>query len=50
MNDFTNLVKQMRIAQKEYFKSRNFTVLEKSKKLERAVDAEINKILNPELF
>lgn len=44
------LVLQMRIAQKEYFKTRSVAALSKSKGLERAVDHEISKFQNPDLF
>lgn len=35
---FFNLVKQMREAQKEYFKTRSMQALDNSRKLEREVD------------
>lgn len=44
------LVGDMRVAQKEYFKSRSAASLSKSKSLERAVDAEIIKYKNPNIF
>lgn len=43
MKDFMKLVEDMRNAQKEYFRTRSRDVLEKSKQLERQVDAEIEK-------
>jgi hypothetical protein len=36
--EFIDLVRQMRTAQKEYFKTRDKGVLERSKSLERQVD------------
>lgn len=36
--DFINLVEQMRIAQKSYFKTRSYESLTKSKSLEKQVD------------
>lgn len=50
MNEFTNLVKAMRTAQKEYFKTKHFSALDKSRRLEREVDAALQKLENPELF
>lgn len=38
MNEFIELVREMRNAQKEYFKTRDKNVLLKSKELERKVD------------
>ncbi len=40
-NDFVMLVKQMREAQKKYFKTRDRLVLLESKELERKVDKQI---------
>ena len=42
--DYFNLTKQMREMQKKYFKTRNYTVLEESKRLENEVDRAIKKI------
>ena len=39
MNEFIELVREMRNAQKEYFKTRDTNVLLKSKELERKVDS-----------
>lgn len=39
MNEFVKLVYEMRKAQKEYFKTRDKSVLSKSKELERKVDS-----------
>ena len=38
MDTFEKLVRDMRAAQKKYFKTRDRTVLEESKRLEREVD------------
>ena len=38
MTDFENLVRNMRAAQKKYFRTRDRAVLEESKRLERDVD------------
>ena len=43
MTEFMQLVREMRKAQKEYFKTRDKDVLAKSKQLEKRVDAEIKK-------
>lgn len=48
--EFKDLVKNMRTSQTEYFRTRSMAALNKSKMLERQVDAEINKTGNPELF
>jgi len=48
--EIIELVKQMRIAQKEYFSSRSGASLSKSKNLERAVDHAISEYFNPNLF
>ena len=55
--DFFELVAKMRQAQKAYFKTRTASNLQRSKELEKAVDAEIervrdiqNDIQNPKLF
>ena len=42
--EFFDLVSQMRQAQKEYFKTRNTSILQQSKSLERQVDAEIERV------
>lgn len=39
MNEFIELVRQMREAQKEYFRTRDKQVLQRSKALEKRVDA-----------
>lgn len=41
MIDFIRLVSEMRTAQKEYFRTRDKTVLQNSKMLERSVDAKL---------
>mgnify|MGYP003426247189 CR=1 FL=1 len=43
MTEFMQLVREMRKAQKEYFKKRDRNVLAKSKQLEKRVDDEIKK-------
>lgn len=43
MTEFMQLVREMRKAQKEYFKTRDKDVLAKSKQLEKRVDNEIKK-------
>lgn len=42
--EFFGLVKEMRLQQKEYFKSRSSGVLKKSKALEKRVDDEIARV------
>lgn len=42
--DFIDLIKNMRSAQVEYFKTRTTDALKKSKKLERMVDREIKEL------
>ena len=42
--EFFYLVSDMRKAQKEYFSTRSNSALDKSKKLEREVDAEIRRV------
>ena len=42
--DFFGLVKEMRLQQKEYFKTRSSDVLKKSKALEKRVDDEIARV------
>lgn len=46
MKEFIELVREMRNAQKEYFKTRSKDVLNLSKELERKVDAELQSINN----
>ncbi len=43
-SDFARLVKQMRIAQKQYFKTRSKEVLIESKRLENLVDKTIENL------
>jgi uncharacterized protein Yka (UPF0111/DUF47 family) len=45
MNEFVELVREMRNAQKEYFKTRDKNVLQRIKELERKVDAFPNELL-----
>lgn len=42
--EFFGLVKEMRLKQKEYFKTRSSDVLKKSKALEKRVDDEIARV------
>ena len=42
--DFFGLVKELRLQQKEYFKTRASDVLKKSKALEKRVDDEIARV------
>ena len=42
--DFFDLVSEMRLKQKEYFRTRSTSVLSESKTLERRVDAEIMRV------
>lgn len=42
--EFVDKVRTMRDAQKEYFKTRSRSVLEKCKQLEREVDAELARL------
>lgn len=42
--EFFGLVKEMRLQQKEYFKTRSSDVLRKSKALEKRVDDEIARV------
>ena len=46
MKEFIELVREMRAAQKEYFKTRSKEVLNRSKELERKVDTELQSINN----
>lgn len=41
VNQFRDLVRNMRAAQREYFRTRSHFVLQRSKELERQVDAEL---------
>jgi len=50
LNEFARLVKDMRQAQKQYFRERGGDNLEASKKLEKMVDRKIESILEPRLF
>lgn len=51
MNDFEQLVCEMRSAQKEYFRTRSKDVLQKSKQLEKRVDEYlIGKKINQQTF
>ena len=50
-DDFYDLVARMRAYQKEYFRTRNVTNLEHSKRLEKAVDQELRDHFgSPSLF
>lgn len=42
--DFFNLVTKMRDKQKEYFRTRSSSVLQESKRLEKQVDDEIQRV------
>lgn len=46
MEEFINLVEEMRSAQKEYFRTRSTTSLNRSKQLEREVDTKIKELSN----
>lgn len=46
IKQFVELVVEMRRAQKKFFKSRNYTVLQESKILEKEVDERAAEILN----
>ena len=46
IKQFIELVVEMRRTQKEFFKSRNYTVMQKSKILEKEVDEKAAEILN----
>lgn len=41
---FFDIVEEMRAAQKEYFKTRNFRALTRSRTLEMQIDAEISRV------
>jgi hypothetical protein len=47
---FRSLVTQMRWAQKEYFRTRDTSMLEQSKSLERQVDKELRETGQGKLF
>ena len=47
-NEFVKLVSDMREAQRNYFKTRDRSWLEKSKALERQVDNQISAMNNPQ--
>lgn len=49
-SDLVALVAEMRAAQREYFKTRDRDVLQRSKELERAVDAMIDRRAAPDMF
>lgn len=46
MEEFITLVEEMRSAQKEYFRTRSATSLNRSKQLEREVDTKIKELSN----
>lgn len=46
MKEFIELVREMRNAQKEYFRTRSKDWLNRSKELEREVDAQLQSINN----
>lgn len=46
IKQFAELVVEMRRTQKEFFKSRNYTVMQKAKILEKEVDERAAEILN----
>lgn len=46
IKQFAELVVEMRRTQKDFFKSRNYTVMQKSKILEKEVDEKAAEILN----
>ena len=46
--NFFNLVRDMRLAQREYFRTRSLSVLTRAKALEKRVDDEIERIANPD--
>lgn len=45
---FVEKVSEMRNAQKQYFRTRSYEILSRAKQLEREVDAEIERLLNPQ--
>lgn len=46
--EFVEKVSEMRNAQRSYFRTRSHEFLSRSKKLEREVDAEIERFFNPQ--
>lgn len=46
-DEIINLAKEMRAAQKAYFKTRGYAELDQSKKLEKRLDKAIDEYLNP---
>lgn len=48
VDEFVDLVRQMRLMQREYFKSRRAYHLEESKRLEKMVDAAVKSWGKPE--
>lgn len=50
LHDFAQLVKRMRDKQKEYFKKRQPSLIEESKRLEKEVDKAVQEIVDPGLF
>ena len=48
LKQFAVKVKQMRDAQKLYFRARHEDALKKSKQLEREIDEQVEHILNPD--
>ena len=51
MTEFEQLVAEMRKAQKDFFRTRNYKILEKSKELEKQVDQYLDEQVNgPDLF
>lgn len=48
MNEFINLVKELRKSQKKYFRTRNYNDLNIAKQLEKDVDAMIIELENPQ--
>ena len=50
MNEFKTLVKQMREAQKKYFKTKEKFWLQRAKNLEKQVDTQLTENETPNLF
>jgi hypothetical protein len=50
MTEFEILVQQMRKAQKDYFATRDKSILEQSKKIEKQVDEYLKNKVEPKLF
>ena len=48
--EFRDLARRMRAAQREYFRTRDRVVLDESKRLEREMDAELERDGQGELF